>query len=345
MSLRGLSLGWCWLIIWADKFCVDGNNTASSLARRDKFLMAERLRNATLKYIKYTKSDDIADILSWVRREGLEIVVMKPLLSSGTYGFHICRSESEITQAFQALYHSKDIFGNVSREVLVQEYIQGQEYAINIVSYNGFNYVSEIWKTDKVPCLDSKVYDLETLLPEASPEFGVLSEYSFAVLKALEIEYGASHTEVIIDDRTGQPVLIETAARFMGSLDLSLVTEAYGVNAVLLTAEAYLQSDSFLKLVKQQEVRRCKKYPAMVQLISSQEGVLVQYNLDRLHSLNTFYGADIYVRPGGCLEKTVNSYSSPGLVFLLGKNKTEVLADYRVLREMERKGELYVLKQ
>lgn len=328
----------------ADWFHVVGNKPGSSLKRRDKFLMAEALNKSSIRHIKYIKAANIQTIFTWQKENDFDSIVIKPLSSSGTFGFHICRNEEDIKQAFHALYNNKDIFGDLNQEVLVQEYIEGQEYCVNIVSYQSKHYVSEIWKTDKKSHLGSKVYDLETLISENSHQYSILKNYTTQVLEALEIEYGASHTEIIIDDKTGLPFLIESAARFMGSLDVSLITEAYGTNVILLTAEAYLQPAIFLERVAHGALQTIMKFPAMVQLISHQDGVLSTYQLNKLKKLKTFHGIDTYLKPGDMLKKTIDSYSSPGLVFLSGESKEEVYADYQMIRSMEKLGSIYILE-
>lgn len=324
----------------AEKLQVPGNATSHSVARRDKFLMAEALKTSSIRHIRYFKSSDLRKIINWIRENQLKTVVLKPIASSGTFGFHICHCEDDVKKAFDNLYNKQDIFGNFNHEILVQEYISGQEYCINMVSYQGSNFVSEMWKVDKTELEHSKIYDLETLVAENCEEFLKVKTYVESVLKALKIDYGASHSEVIIDCQTGDPVLVEVAARFMGSLDVSLILEAYGTNAVLLTAEACIQPEVFLSRIKHRSLRALRKYPAMVQLVSRHEGQLKHYNLDLIRELKTFHGLDIYIEPGKKIKKTVDSYSSLGRVYLLGDNESEILVDYQKIREMEQRGTL-----
>lgn len=325
----------------ADAFNVVGNGSEGSLARRNKFLMAEKLKANSLAHIKHLKTNNVDEIISWAEKNSLRKLVIKPLLSSGTYGFHICHDQSDIENAFADVYQNKDIFGNVNDVLLAQEYVEGQEYCINMVSFAGQHYVSEIWKTNKTLIKHSKVYDLETLLPEDHTDFKVLCDYAKKAMAALQINYGPSHSEIIIRN-DGSPVLVEAAARFMGSVDLALVTKAYGTNPILLTAEAYLQNENFLQRVA--SVRpRMLHHPAMVQLVSHHEGILKEFSLNKLRDLKTFHGIDIFIKPGDSIKKTVNSYSSPGLVFLSGATCADIEKDYLAIRAMEKRGDIYVI--
>jgi hypothetical protein len=136
--------------------------------------------------------------------------------------------------------------------------------------------------------------------------------------------------------------LIETAARLMGSLDVSMVTEALGHNAVQLTAEAYLMPQRFLqRLDAPPPVQR--KQACMVQMLSTARGRLLRFDLERLRSLRSFHGVDLYQKPGDTLVPTVDSYSSPGLIFLSHASGDVVDTDYHAIRQWERSGELYIV--
>lgn len=163
----------------AENFKVFGNSAVTSILRRDKYQMAEALKKQGMPYIRHLKTNKLTDILQWFYTLNFSKIVLKPLSSSGTYGFFICQNTKEIKEAYASLYKNKDIFGEIIEEILVQEYIEGQEYSINIVSFNNEHYVSEVWKTNKQICKHSKVYDIETLLPETDPAYCIIEKICF----------------------------------------------------------------------------------------------------------------------------------------------------------------------
>lgn len=330
----------------SEKLGLPTNGTEYSQARRNKYVMAEALKKANINSTVHLKSKNFDEIWQWVKENIGDLkqtpVVLKPLTSACTDGFHICRNEQEIKKAFDDLYLAKNIFSETNEEVLVQNYLDGQEYCVNMVSYDGFHYLSEIWRTNKMINGYSKIYDLENLVVPEDKEFNILKNYAESVLNALHIKFGPSHSEIIIT-KEGKPTLVETAARFMGSIDLSLLTEAQGTNVALLTAEAYLTPDKFLQ--RRHESRpKLKKIPYMVQLISKENGILQAYQLNKLKELKTFHGVDVYIKPGFPVKLTVDTCSSPGLVFLLGDNHEDLQKDYSAIREMERENSLYIVK-
>lgn len=324
----------------SEHFGLRSNGTAMSRARRDKYAMADAVARAGLPVIPCIKTSDADAALAWARARGVWPVVLKPKSSSGTYGFKICQDERELLSSFARLLNSKDVFHDVVDEVLVQPLVLGQEYAVNFVSCNGEHLATDIWRTDKSRRGQSKVYEKETLVLQDDPHFDVITAYVAKVLDALGIGFGPSHTEVMVTP-DGAVLLIETAARMMGALDVSLITQAYGYNPVQLTAEAYLSEDRFRARMRAPLPER-RRHACMVQMLSSSRGRLKGFDLKRLQSLPSFHGADLFLKTGDALVPTIDSYTSPGLVFLSHVDPQVIERDYRTLRELEKAQTLYL---
>ncbi len=322
----------------SERLGLPGNGSALTAARRDKSVMAQTVADANLAVIPHLVSADVTEIRKWIADRQLESVVLKPTSSCGTVGFHICEDDAEVVRTLTHLLGSRDAFGSRVDEVLVQPYVVGDEYCVNAVSRDGRHLVTEVWRTRKHRCSQAKVYDLETLVDPQSAEYQEVVDYAIGVLTALGIAVGPSHTEVMVGP--SGPVLIESAARVMGAMDISLVSRATGTNAILLTAESYLAPHRFLaRLDQPQPPLTC--HAAMVQLLSSTHGTLTNWNLDALRALETFHGIDTYLSPGNAVVPTVNSFSSPGLVFLAGSGDAALHRDHARIRRMETLGLLY----
>ena len=222
----------------------------------------------------------------------------------------------------------------------MQPLVLGQEYAVNFVSCQGRHLVTDIWRTDKSRRGQSKVYEKETLVLQDDPHFEAMTGYVAKVLDALGIQFGPSHTEVMVTPG-GEVLLIETAARMMGALDVSMITEAYGYNPVQLTAEAYLVEDRFLDRLKAPLPER-RRHACMVQMLSQSRGTLKGFDLARLQGLPSFHGADLFQKAGDALVPTIDSYTSPGLIFLSHADPLVIDLDYQTLRELEQAQALYL---
>ena len=61
-------------------------------------------------------------------------VVVKPARGAASGDVYVCRGEEEVKTAFEKIKGSPKYGGGVNEEVLVQEYLEGQEYAVDTVS-------------------------------------------------------------------------------------------------------------------------------------------------------------------------------------------------------------------
>lgn len=333
-------------VTWADSISnalglKNSNGIQLSAARRDKFVMQETIKSAGLNHIPHFKANNLADIQRWIKENGSYPIVVKPIQSAGTEGFYLCHNEKMVEEAFNSLYKKENIFHQINDEVLVQQYIDGQEYNVNFISCAGKHFLSEIWKVDKVVRNDAKMYELTVLLPQNAPEYLLLKEYAEQVLNAVGIKYGPSHCELIIDTKSNKPVLVEVAARLMGGVDFGVVAEATGTNAAVVTAEAYV---SPLAFAKRFQTLMQQKHIYMVQLLSDEEGVFASINEEQLQRLPTLKGYDIYLNPGDKMYPTRDLWTCPGLVFLVDENLDAIKADYTAIRKLEESKQLYRLQ-
>ncbi|NGO68764.1 ATP-grasp domain-containing protein [Streptomyces boncukensis] len=321
-----------------ERLGLPGNGTACSTARRDKSVMAETVAAAGLATIEHLRSGDLEEITEWAAARGQWTLVLKPLASMGTFGFHICQGPDDIARTHAALHGSRDLFGDPIDDILVQPYVDGDEYCVNAVSHEGLHYISDVWLYRKRRSGQSALYDLAALLPPDDPAYAVLTSYAREVLTALRIHYGPSHTEIKLTP--SGPVLVEAAARFVGALDMSLTTLATGTNQVLLTAEQGLTPASFLARFESAP-RKLRSYSSTVFMISSTSARLRRYRLDLLRGLPGFHSVTMNLNPGDQVVPTVNSYTSPGLVSLNAAAPEELDRDYAEIRRLESSGTLY----
>jgi len=158
-------------------------------------------------------------------------VIVKPAFSGGGgRGITIARDSAELLWAFNfALQFAR------TRRVLVESFIEGLEMTIDALTFRG--KTTCLAMSDKVK--PEMKYRVATRLsfPPALPTH-VLQKVAALVssaVDALGIEYGASHTEVIVTN--SGPILVETGARGGGGHIFSLIVkEVTGVNYVVQTA-------------------------------------------------------------------------------------------------------------
>lgn len=315
------------------------NGTAQSRDRRDKGHMAQALRRAGLLAPVDHRSADPDGAAAWATRQGQWPVVVKPVDSGGTDNVHFCRDAEAVRAAAERILGSENVIGAINQQVLVQQFLKGNQYYVNTVSADGGHYVAEIW-TDETKEIEGAavVSDREDLLPRKGERQQELVTYVRAILDALGVAWGPAHTEIMVTD--AGPVLIETAARPVGSILPEAVTAATGDNHATLTAECYADPETFKRRVTAEY--QLHKQASMISLIADRSGyVRSTRGMALLDRLPSYFGILSKISEGAEIHRTVDVVTSPGHVYLLHDSQQQIMRDYRQLRSWESSGQLY----
>ncbi|HGY3147439.1 TPA: ATP-grasp domain-containing protein [Morganella morganii] len=326
-----------------DKLCyhwgLRPNVPARSTARRDKYRMQQQLMLDGIRCIPHYQSGDLAHILHWCKENPFDEYVIKPVNSFGTDGVLFCKNTAEITRAFHSLINTTDYAGNNNTVVLVEQKIHGTEYVADAVSCDGNHFIVNIFRYVKQEINGVPVY--HQMVTEPVDEHPVLISYVKEVLDSLGIRNGASHNEVIMSD--GGPVLVESGARMHGGLGPQLAEECNSHSLIDLSLLARIAPHEFENKIQTPPV--LKKYAAEYFLSSPQSGVLNTLNIESQCSFLESYGFCVCkYRPGDWLEKTTDLVTSYGRIVLFNSDKTKLIADVRVITELEKKGMLMTLR-
>jgi biotin carboxylase len=148
--IAGGELGVCLADQLTHAFGLEGNVMEHSIARRDKYLMGETLRKAGVRAVKQLKTSSLEDIETFLNQEARgKCVVLKPVDSAGSDDVALCSTFEEAKQAFQRIIGKINVLGITNTSVLIQEYLEGDEYVVDSVSHHGTHKVTTIWKYDK----------------------------------------------------------------------------------------------------------------------------------------------------------------------------------------------------
>ena len=309
------------------------NSVALSSARRNKYEMVSCLKKQQLPHAKSFMSKHLDEIVQWVRENEVFPVVVKPLSSAGSDGVKICHDIDEVKSAFHAILNSHDMFNDLNTKVMVQQFLAGQEYIVNTVSYAGKHKIVDIWRKFKNKLDGIPINDFAEIVAPSEENYTELSKYVFQVLDALEIQFGAGHSEIMLTDRG--PILIETAARLEGSIDPSAVHEATGSNHVASLVQSYINPDKFLESAS--KTNSIKKYARHVFLVSPFAGeVKKQPDLKKIMDLPSFHSFSFRYEQGHKLLKTTSLVDFPGFVYFVSEDKKQVEQDYKTLRQFEK---------
>ena len=171
-------------------------------ARRNKYLMNERVREHGLEVCQQRLCKSLGETKTFSQTlfatSPTGRVVVKPVRGVATESVYLCSSLEEVSDAWDKITATK-VFGsseNVTHNsVLVQEFLEGTEYALDVISRNGTHKVAAIWRYDKRPgapgtgaafCyFQTKLIDAEQ--EEDSRVVGMIADYIMSALDALGV--------------------------------------------------------------------------------------------------------------------------------------------------------------
>ncbi|ACI64816.1 predicted protein [Thalassiosira pseudonana CCMP1335] len=360
--------------------CHDGINQA----RRDKFLMNQVVSEAGLDTVKQKLCQTLEEAEEFARELGLQeedvssstLVVAKPLRGVASDDVHLCSNLPSIRAAFNKIYRSPVFGASVASKhdnVLFQEFAKGTEYAIDVVCRDGDRKVAALWKYDKRAVNGAPFVYFSTQLVSAEDEDGnvnkkveqAVCDYVFSALEALDIRWGLSHVECIVEEipddadetKRIRVRLVEVNCRQHNTDFCPLASGTIGYNALDMVLAAYLGSDP-----KQQhksehgyppETKHLRlewdSFPtlpstrargAVVHFVSFVEGRISRIRYDVLEEVQELDSVmDMHVYPqflevGNEIGKTVDIRTDTGWAHIMNSDKDKFVSDYQRLVEL-----------
>jgi len=317
----------------SEELRLPSNGKKLSIARRNKNEMANEIyrHGIPVPFKSCVSSESIA--LEWFKNNSSNPVVVKPVDSAGSDNVFICNNEDDLVLAFNNVIGSVNLMLSSNSSVLLQEYLEGDEYVVNTVSCNGDHWITDIWLyTKKVVDGGRKIYDYQVLVDSKKQNIKPIINYVTSILDALNIKYGASHTELMLTSEG--PKIIEIGARLSGDSHPFLLKKATENETVEMVLKSYLDKES-LNLIEKNYNKNGSLF--IVDLLVLGDGVLNKEKIFTFFkTLVSFYDVRFRVDDRELLEKTIDLSSSPGSVFLYGENERDLYNDYLLIREFEK---------
>jgi hypothetical protein len=316
----------------ANDLGLPANDSRLAKARRDKYLMAEAVRSQGLHTVRQFLSDDIESIVDWTRNTLDWPVILKPPKSVASDDVISCHSFGEVRRAAAKILSGTNVLGYRNPSVLVQEFLNGIEYIVDIVSYDDRRTITAYWQYSRpaTPVSGNFVcYDAMILLPYHGERQEILQSYAFKVLDALAIHFGPAHCELMWVDN--EPVLIEVATRLTAGINSVLSGICGGICQLDETANAILDPGHFLASLNQEP--RLQRRAANVFLMPECQGRLVRlHGLDEIRHLPTLHSMSVSAQPGDTLNRVA------GLVTLVHEDIQSIERDINSIRKLVRGG-------
>jgi biotin carboxylase len=202
------------------------HSVATIQAIRNKQKMREVLERHGVNSVPCGTVTNLEDIRVFAGKHGYPVIV-KPCEGWASANIILVDDSNDLQSK------SKDIENALHQNLIVECFVQGEEYSLEAISEDGQHYLLGV--TAKIKDPKTFVEIGHTFPAPLSDERRLeLENYLCDVLNALGVTYGPTHTEVIVSDR--HCVVIETHTRSGGDLIPSLVQDACGVNTFELVA-------------------------------------------------------------------------------------------------------------
>ena len=186
----------------SEQLHLNGLTYKTALRARNKLLMRQAIKDANVclqpRFSLFKKND--------IPPTSFPIIV-KPTDSTGSNGVTKVNSSDQFQAAIKRAFNASNKY-----EILIEEYIEGQEISVEAISFHGKHYILTI--TDKETT--GAPYFVETAHHQPSSLNASLQqqvkEYTEQILTTLKIDNSASHTEFKINTN-GDIFFIEVGAR------------------------------------------------------------------------------------------------------------------------------------
>jgi argininosuccinate lyase len=151
-------------------------------------------------------------------------VVVKPVASSGSVGVRLCRNEKEYAQAIHF------IFTEMKQAALIQEFIVGDEYSVEVCVAQGELHILGITKkyTTPLPLFIEIGHDFPASLSinRHNEIISVVTD----LFEKLNYDFGFAHVEIIVNQ--SGIFIIECNPRLAGGMIPELISKATGVDVL-----------------------------------------------------------------------------------------------------------------
>lgn len=228
----------------AQKLGLVSNSSDCAQVATNKYKMRQRFAKFGVNSPRFAYAD--ADTTDLAISDFKFPLIVKPTDRSGSRGVFKVENRNDLTIAIK---RAKEI--SFSKEAIIEEYIAGTEVSVETITWNGKHYILAI--TDKVTTEEPYFVELEHHQPSILKEdvLSTIRQVTLKAIEALNIKYGASHTEIKITS-TGEVYVIEVGARmggdFIGSDLVQLSTGYDFVKAVIQVALGYFEKPIFKEI-------------------------------------------------------------------------------------------------
>ena len=297
------------------EFCHSDVSVDPILKMENKILTRELLKDLPTSpyYSIYTADDSLENFIN--KQKNYLPLILKSPLSSGSKDVRLVKDTKQLKLAMQTSLKKNE-------QVLLEEYLTGPQYLIEVLVHNGKVHIVAIIEQE-ITYFNRFIVTGYSLL--ANMDQGVydkIFETVSSILKAFQMKNGAAHLEMRLVN--GVWKLIEINPRISGGAMNRIIEIGYGVNLVEETIQLMLGNDPYL-------TKRHNKFVYAHYLTVNTEGVLV--NVTGRNRSSQYPGVEeVYIRPrkGQILRPPLSMGDRCGYILVSSDDKEEAKRIARV---------------
>lgn len=239
-----------------------------------------------------------------------DYVIIKPAVSSGGRG--VSRLSVEADRSIISAAFERALKPSRSPQVLVEEYIEGEEFSVEAVTYDGHTQVVAV--TDKQTTGPPYFVEIGHSQSSQAPQpiLDQIAQTAVDAVEALGIDWCGSHTEIRMSPKG--PCVIESAARFGGGFIASHLTP-------LSTGVSLIQAALELALGIRPDVTQKVHRGAAIRFLLPRPGVVLDIQgLNRARSMDGVVEAEITTGIGQVVPQLVDGLCRVGYIIAQGED-------------------------
>lgn len=288
-----------------------GISPEAAISATNKRIMREKWKEKNLPSPEFFVAEDLKSAISSAEKIGYPVVI-KPTDNMASRGVKIVNNSEEMKEFFsETLKYSSE------GKVLIEEFMEGNELTVEGFVYKGDVHILTMSdKAKKIgfysPCVSSSLDYPSSVDNQTKQKIISLVKEG---IKALGIEKGPTHTEVILTEKG--PKLVETAARGGGNYVFSKIIQlATGVDIV----------KEYIKMLLKEEPELLPKYQkgVVLRFFSAPFGKIKEIKgVEEAKKIEGVIDIGFNLKPGDVISSIETDVGRPGWVIVTGDTQKQ----------------------
>lgn len=275
---------------------INGNCVEAVKYTRNKLEMRKLLNKLDISTVNYSECRNQQDIEDFFKQVGQPIII-KPYDGAGSKKVSIIEKLEDVTSALR--------WTSGAKSLIAEEYIEGDEYSVEAISYNGQHKILAITAKETtgrpnfIETGHQMPADLDLNIREK------IQDVTLGLLKAIGHKEGPTHTEIKIRENT--PYIIESHTRYGGDRIWELL---------YLTTGLHIQQTTICNLLGIQPPSNKKKFNAAAVkfMVASPKVCTGIKGINEAEKVDGIYKIDLSIKPGEEIKPLKSSMERIGYV-------------------------------